>query len=87
MAQSSYIQIKAKLYQTKILNFITDFLSFKKQRVVLNGQASPWTSIEAGVPQGSILERRLFFIYINGLSDDLTITANLFPYDTTLFSY
>ena len=87
MAQSSYIQIKAKLYQTKILNFITDFLSFRKQRVVLNGHASPWASIEAGVPQGSILDSRLFFIYINDLSDDLTITANLFPYGTTLFSY
>ena len=39
----------------KILNIVTDFLSFRKQRVVLNGKASPWVSIEAGVPQGSIL--------------------------------
>ena len=68
------------------MNIITDFLSFKKQRVVLNGQASPWTSIEAGVPQGSILGPLLFLIYINDLSDGLSTTAKLFADDTSLFS-
>ena len=68
------------------MNIITDFLSFRKQRVVLNGQASPWTSIEAGVPQGSILGPLLFLIYINDLSDDLSTTAKLFADDTSLFS-
>ena len=33
----------------KNLHIITDFLSFRKQRATLNGQASPWASIEAGV--------------------------------------
>ena len=70
----------------KILNIITDFLSFRKQRVVLNGQASPWVSIKAGVPQGSILGPLLFLIYINDLSDDLSTTAKLFADDTSLFS-
>ena len=86
MAQWSYIQIKAKWYIDKILNIITDFLSFRKQRVVLNVQASPWVSIEAGVPQGSILGPLLFLIYINDLSDDLSTTAKLFAVDTSLFS-
>ena len=67
------------------MNIITDFLSFRKERVVLNGQASPWASIEAGVPQGSILEPLLFLIYINDLSDDLSTTAKLFADDTSLF--
>ena len=48
-----------------ILNTIINFLSFRKQRVVLNGKISQWTSIEAEVPQGSILGPLLFFIYIN----------------------
>ena len=45
----------------KILNIITDFLSFRKQRVVLNGQASPWVSIEEDVPQDSILGHYYFW--------------------------
>ena len=68
------------------MNIITDFLSFRKQRVVLNGQASPWVSIEAGVPQGSILGPLLFLIYINDLSDNLSTTAKLFADDPSLFS-
>ena len=32
----------------KILNMITAFLSFRKQRVVLNAQSSLWVSVEAG---------------------------------------
>ena len=43
-------KLKQNDISDKILNIITDFLSFRKQRVVLNGQASLWVSIEAGVP-------------------------------------
>ena len=68
------------------MNIITDFLSFRKQRVVINGQASPWTSIETGVRQGSVLGPLIFLIYINNLSDDLSTTAELFADDTSLFS-
>ena len=38
-----------------------EFLSLRKQRVVLNGQYSTWVNIDAGVPQGSILGP-LFFL-------------------------
>ena len=79
-------KLKQNGISDKILNIITDFLSFRKQQVVLNGQASPWVSIEAGVPQGSILGPLLFLIYINDLSDDLSTTAKLFADDTSLFS-
>ena len=68
------------------MNIITDFHSFRKQWVGLNRQASPWASIEAGVPQSSILRPILFLIYINDLSDNLSRTAKLFADDTFLFS-
>ena len=78
-------KLKQNGISDKILNIITDFLSFRKQRVVLNGQASPWVSIEAGVPQGSILGPLLLLIYINDLSDNLSGTAKPFPDDSSLF--
>ena len=79
-------KLKQNSISDKILNIITDFLSFRKQQVVLNGQASPSVSIEAGVPQGSILRPLLFLIYINNLSDDLSTNAKLFADDKSLFS-
>ena len=61
-------------------------MSNRKQRVVLNGKYSSWTNIEAGVPQGSILEPLFFLIYINDLSDNLITNPKLFADDTSLFS-
>ena len=68
------------------MNNIIDFLNFRKQRVVLNGKVSHWTSIGAGLSQGSILGPLLLFIYINDLSDDPSTNSKLFPDDTFLFS-
>ena len=56
MAQRSNVHlIEQNDISNNILNGTIDFLSFRKQRVALNKQVSQWTSIEAGVPQGSIL--------------------------------
>ena len=77
-------KLKQNGISDKILHIITDFLSFRKESVVLNGQASPWVSIEGGV--GTILGPLLFLIYINVLFYDLSTTAKLFADDTSLFS-
>ena len=69
-----------------LLNVINDFLYQRRQRVVLNGQHSSWTNIEAGVPQGSILGPLFFLIYINDLSNGLTSNPNIFADDTSLLS-
>ena len=60
----------------KLLSLIIDFLSNRKQRVVLNGKYSSWTNIEAGVPQGSISGPLFFLIYINDLSEKLITNPN-----------
>ena len=70
----------------KLLSVIADFLSNRKQRVVLNGKSSSWTNVEAGVPQGSILGPLFFLIYINDLSDNLKTNPKLFADETSLFS-
>ena len=78
-------KLKQNRISSSLLNITTDFLSLRKQGVVLNGQHSTWVNIEAGVPQGSILGLLFFLIYINDLSDDLTSNPKLLV-DGTLFS-
>ena len=63
-----------------------EIISNRKQNVVLNDQCSSWVDVSAGAPLRSILERLLFLIYINDLSDGLKSQCKLFADDTSLFS-
>ena len=67
------------------LKLVESFLSNTYQCVVLNGQASSWADVKAGVPQGSILGPLFFLIYINDLSENLKSTVKLFADDTSIF--
>ena len=68
------------------MNILNDSLSNGKQLIVLNGQVSAWASVNAAVPQGSILGPLLFLIYIIDLPDNLSSNVELFADDTFLFS-
>ena len=69
----------------KVTKWFSSYLTGRKQRVVLNGQASDWTSVQAGVPQGSILGPLLFLIYINDIVKDIGCSIRLFADDTSLY--
>ena len=52
----------------------------------MNEQNSSWVNVEAGVPQGSILGKLPFLIYINDFPNNLSTNVKLFTDDTSLFS-
>ena len=67
------------------LRWIEDYLTNRRQRVVIDGQKSEWTFITAGVPQGSILGPLLFLIYVNDIIEDIDSEILLFADDTCLY--
>ena len=79
-------KLKQNGIKDKLLCLLIDFLKNRQQRVVLNGQSSSWTKVNAGIPQRSILGPLLFLIYINDLSNGLQSDPKLFTDDTSLFS-
>ena len=53
---------------------------------ISNGSYSDYSSIESGVPQGSVLGPLLFLVYINDLERNIQSNIKLFADDTMLFS-
>ncbi|KAK3089449.1 hypothetical protein FSP39_003702 [Pinctada imbricata] len=69
-----------------LYSWLEDFLSNRKQRVVLNDVESKWAGVTSGIPQGSVLGPILFLIYINDLPDVVHNIVKLFADDTKLYS-
>ena len=68
----------------QLLKWLTDYLENRCQRVVINGVQSPWLTIKAGVPQGSILGPLLFLVYVNDIVTNITSDIYLYADDTIL---
>ena len=68
-----------------LLEWFKSYLTNRKQKVVIRGQSSEEVSINAGVPQGSILGPLLFIIFINDIITDIRSPMRLFADDTSVY--
>ena len=70
----------------QIFGFISSFLSNRQLLMVLDVTCSKEYSVNAGIPQGSILRPSLFLLYINDLPDDVICNIAIYADDTSLYS-
>ena len=63
--------IRYDIMSGQILGLISSFLNNRRLQVVLDSKCSQEYPVNVVVPQGSILDPKLFLLYINGLPDDV----------------
>ena len=83
-------KLKATDLNPYIINWIINFLSNRKQRIVVDGIKTEYVHINRGVPQGTLLGSFLFSLMVNDIkpkdpennmlikfADDMTVSAPL----------
>ena len=70
------VKLEAIGIKGKVLNWIRDWISGRKQRVVVDGNYSEWVEVLSSVIQGSVLGGILFDIFIDDI-DDVILEALL----------
>ena len=69
-----------------IVNWISDFLTGRTQRVRVDNEFSNSAHVLSGIPQGSILGPILFTVFINDISDNIQSLCHIFADDTKIFN-
>jgi hypothetical protein len=67
-----------------LYEWLSNYLTNRSQKVVIGGEESSIETINAGVPQGSILGPLLFLVFINDIIEDLENDMFLFADDASL---
>lgn len=70
--------------QDSVNRWIGNFLSNRRQAVIVEGAQSDYIDVKSGVPQGSVLGPCLFLVYINDLPKKLSSKVRMFADDTAV---
>ena len=65
-----------------LAKWIHNFLTNRKQHILVNGTISKPSEVKSGVPQGTVLGPILFLILINDIDQEVSSKVSLFADDT-----
>ena len=68
-----------------LFSWMQDYLSDRKQRVIVGGYSSDWMEVPSRVPQRSIRGPLLFLLYINDFPLSVSYNTELFADDSVLY--
>ena len=82
------MKLTAYGFSDSSLKLFKNYLSGRRQRVVVNGVYSDWRCVERGVPQGSVLGPLLFIMYINDLPTTVKrSTVDMYADDIVMYAH
>ena len=84
--QRLILKLKSHGMGNSTINWIEQWLTDRRQRVVIDGEVSSWKLGLSGVPQGSVLGPILFLVYINDLEEGVTGKILICADDTNFFT-
>ena len=68
-----------------LLEWISNWLTQRTQKVVLNGEASNEVKVISGIPQGTVLGPLMFLLYVNDIYDNTSFSIGMFADDCVLY--
>ena len=75
-------KLKALGIKGKLGIWLHNFLTLRKQQVVISGKTSNVTHVTSGIAQGTVLGPILFLIYISDIGNDISAKKQIYVDDT-----
>lgn len=66
-------------------HWVQDYLSNRKQCLIVNGTSSSSVDVTSGVPQGSVLGPLRFLVFINDLTEGISSHIRLYADDSVIY--
>ena len=83
--QRRIVKLKSHGMGNSIINWIEQWFSDRRHRVVVDGEVSSWKPVLSVVPQGSVLGPNLCLVYFNDFEEGVTSKILKFADYTKLF--
>jgi hypothetical protein len=80
----SWVSQEYPVLNPNIHSWLTNFLSTRAMRTIVEGESSKETSVDSWVPQGTVLGPIMFLCHINDLPDCVNSSVRLFADDDQL---